>query len=183
VKLVGDLPPATDSPSHLELTYHDADIAGSLVISGAPVQFRLVGQTAYLNGTAAFWKVTTGSSDEAKIARLANRWISVPASETSFSTDLSLRKLTSEFQGDAPPSTLPVTQESRNGVPVYALRDGSGADSGTLTAAASSPHYLIELKATSGGQTVDLNLSEYGKTPAVTAPAGAVSVSQIQAGA
>ncbi len=171
----------------LEITYAVGQLAADMIA---------LPTASYIRANAAYWT----RIDAPVAARLANRWITAPASAA--------QQLVASAGGLSPPNLSRCMLENVgtltrqgtttvNGRPAVTLRQAGnvpGSTPGLLEIATTGPPYLLQATATGGtrpGGAVDvcndakgsdvtgvITLTAFGHVPAVHAPAGAVSPAQ-----
>jgi len=155
---------------------------GHVSLNGLSVQVVAIGSKLYINGSPSFWAHFGGT---AAAALLKGKWLqasttSGPAS--AFAGLINLHSLLGKILAKANSesglkkgSTITVNGQSAIGV-------SSTTQNGTLYVATTGTPYPVELTqgGASGGRMV---FSDYDQSVALTAPSGAINLSQLAAGA
>jgi hypothetical protein len=168
---------------------------GSITIEGQKLELSAVGGVYYIKGDAAFWTQQAGSADAATL--LADKWVKIPA-ETAASDDFA--EFGDLVGGDfgtlfddilSPTGTLTKgTTDTIAGTKAIGLVD-SGEDGGTLWVATTGEPLPLRLdstgsasasaSATAGSDSI--SFKDWGKAVTLTAPADAVDLAALEAGA
>lgn len=149
---------------------------GSMSVNGASFKIVTVGQEAYINGSAAFWRMAGGGSSAA--ALLSGKWLKGPTSgQLGTLADLtSIGKLFNDLLSSHGPLVKGQITTVR-GMKVVPLTDRTKG--GTLYVATTGKPYPIEIfkRGAQGGQ---VTFDRFNQPVSLTAPAGAISMSQLQ---
>jgi hypothetical protein len=162
-----------DGPGSVDVRLQGADLAGTMVRGGQPVQVVMTGGQAYVNTTAAWWMAHGAPPSAAN--GVAGVWVHMLDTRFTepFSLDALLGYLHEAAHEDFDP---PVHADGPGGRPVWQLREVR-TDDGFLAVAAEGTPYPVELTVTAseGGQSsVDYTFSEFGVAQPIVAPTGAV---------
>jgi hypothetical protein len=147
---------------------------GTIGIDGTRARIARVGNTAYIDGTAAFWR-RYGAG--ALAGRLAGRWISGPATSDEFG---SLRSFTSiaglyaEFTSSAS-GWRKQRMTTVRGTRAFTLIDSAGE---VLTIAAVGAPYPLALRG-GAGATGAVTFTGWGSSFAIAAPRGATPYTRL----
>jgi len=157
----------------------------SVYFNAATGSVRLLAGVLYFKESASLLALQFGVND----AGDANKWISVPASNSHFhalATGLLQASMLSQVAPVGPLTRSPLT--TVNGVAVIIVRGGANALLGltkgaeTLILHAQAPYLPIELAAAGRSQgtptTLTVTFSHWGLRVAVSAPAGAVPITR-----
>jgi hypothetical protein len=153
---------------------------GRLSENGLSFELIEIGPKIYINGSTAFYAHFAGAS----AAQLFHgKWLKASTSNPSFAglsplTDM--RKLLSAALTAGNSKTLSVAGTATvDGQAAVGVKDTASGTNGTLYVATSGPAYPLEIvKTSAGGGTI--TFSEWNKPVALTAPAGAVDIEQLQ---
>jgi hypothetical protein len=151
--------------------------AGSMSVNGASFKIVTVGQEAYINGSAAFWRAAGGGGSAG--ALLSGRWLKAPASgQLGSLADLTdLGKLFNQLlSGHGALVKGPIT--TVRAMKVVPLTDRTRG--GTLYVATTGKPYPIEIFK-SGAQGGQIAFDRFNQPVTLTPPAGAIDMSQLQA--
>lgn len=149
---------------------------GILSLGNGQLQVRLVSGTAYIRGDATAY--TAFGASPTQVQQVAGKWLSSKAGTgelAAFSGFLELGKLFSSML--TPNGAVSRGKTTTvDGQPAYALVDGS--NQGTLYIAETGRALPLRIaKSGTGGGQVDF--SDYDQPVSVTAPAGAIDISQL----
>jgi hypothetical protein len=151
---------------------------GTVGISGSDLQLVLAQPNLYLKADQAAWQALSSNSGAAAV--LANKWIQTTTSSSDFSdlgNLLDISKLPGQFSPKGTPTKGKTT--TFNGQSAITLIDSSGG--GTLYVADKGKPYILGV---TGGQDSPgtLTFGQYNSATIPAAPAGAVSLSQLENG-
>jgi hypothetical protein len=149
---------------------------GSMSVNGASFKIVTVGQEAYINGSAAFWRMAGSGSSAA--ALLSGKWLKGPASgQLATLADLTnLGKLFNDLLSSHGPLVKGQITTVR-GVKVVPLTDRTKG--GTLYVATTGKPYPIEIFK-SGSQGGQVTFDRFNQPVSLTPPAGAIAMAQSQ---
>lgn len=176
VHLVGS---GTDGgkPLNLDLHLQGTDVSGTISMAGQALDVVSTGGKTYAKAPASFW---TSQQVPASVAKkLDGQWVLLPAGAGSAFGDVSLTKLADDLRkpehGTWQPQVQKSTYEGKD-VVIITQTDGST----TTVAGAGTPYPLrSEAKGTDPGT---VTLSDFGKKTTITAPAGALDLTQLAGG-
>jgi hypothetical protein len=162
----------------VDLHLQGADVSGSIAIGGQQVQLVSTGGKIYAKAPAAFW--SSFGAPESVAGQLDGQWVIVPEQAASSFGTFTLKGLADELRKPSNGSYKdPVGSDTLGGqeVVVVTQTDGSTVD----VAATGTPYPLkAENKGTDSPGT--LNLGDFGKKTSITAPSGALDLSQLAGG-
>lgn len=161
----------------LDLHLQGADAQGSITQGGATLQVISVGGKLYAQGPADFWSsqglpATVGSA-------LAGKWVIIP-SDAGDVLPVSLDSLAQELQKPTDGTTIEdkVTTSTYKGQKVVVV---TGSDKSTVDVAAKGKPYPL-YSVSKGKDAGTFTLTDFGKRTTITAPAGALDLSQLAGG-
>lgn len=148
---------------------------GSISQGGLGFQVILVGQTLYLSGSPEFWRHFGGA---AAAQLLQGKWLQAPANSGSFASLSTLTDMRRLFSSLSHHGTLTKGGTTTiNGQKAVAVTDsGKG---GTLYVATTGPSYPVEI-VNGGAQGGRLVFDHYNQPVALSPPANAINVQQLQ---
>jgi hypothetical protein len=161
---------------NLQLTGNAAG-KGTMSLDGLKLNLVNVNGTFYMSADSAFWTHFTQSPAAAKI--LANKWIKAPATGTfaAFEKFLNIHTLFNKAVSTTHKLTV-IKEHSLNGQQVVGLHDAS--KNATLYVAATGKPYPVEAT-NKGTNTGTLYFNKFNQPVSISAPKGAVSLSQLEA--
>lgn len=145
---------------------------GTIKQSGLTINLVNTGGSSYIKAPTAYF--TSGGAAAADAATVANKWVKLPASATSFA-EFTLNALADDLAKPSSGSTIEdaVTKGKVDGKSVVILKQSTGSQ---LFVAAEGPAYPLKL--ISAGTTKSTStFTDFGKKVTVTAPAGAIPLS------
>jgi hypothetical protein len=151
---------------------------GHLTLGGLGIDIVEVERAFYLRGSAAFYRSVAGA---AAARLLQGKWLKAPSNSGEFASLAQLTNLSSLLGSalgnhGALTKGAETTVAGRRAIPVRDTTKG-----GTLFVAATGTPYPLEITKTgSEGGTVDF--TEWNKPVTLTAPAGAINITQLQNG-
>jgi hypothetical protein len=159
----------------VDLHLQGPDVSGSITLGGQQVDLVSTGGKIYAKAPAAFW--SSFGAPESIAGQLDGQWVIVPGeAASSFGTFTlkgladSLRKPTGATIKDAV-TTAPVDGQL---AVVVTQSDGS-----TLDVAATGAPYPLKATDKGGDSPGTLTFSDFGKKTAITAPSGALDLSNL----
>jgi hypothetical protein len=152
------------------------DSAGTYTVDGGTVQFVRLGGVTYVQGTPRLWSAAGVPTETA--TQLSNTWFMVPDGMAALDAPHAIDQMAAELRipGESPVVDA-VRTTTLDGAPVHVVAQ---ADGGELWVAASGPAY--PLHADDWGADTKLTFSDFGVRQDITAPAGAVDLSQFGGG-
>jgi hypothetical protein len=150
---------------------------GQLTENGLSLQLIQIHGTAYIKGSAAFYRQIAGP---AAAQVLQGRWLKAPASSGNLAPLASLTDL-SKLLDTALAAHGPLTKgrvTSVNGQKVIGVKDTSTG--GTLYVATTGPPYPVQITMSGGGGGI--TFAGWNQPVSVFAPANAIDVTQLQSG-
>lgn len=152
------------------------DATGSLSIGGQQIQLVTVDGVSYFQAPAEFW-TSSGVPAEA-VAGLVGVWVVVPPEEAAAFQQLSLAGLAEELRNPTDGAVEDeVATEELDGTEVLVVTQ---ADGSKLYVAAEEPSYPLQI-VNEGDEAGTLTLDRFGEQQEITAPAGALDLSQVGA--
>jgi hypothetical protein len=162
----------------VDLQLQGADVSGSLTLAGQKVQLVSAGGKIYAQAPAAFW--SSFGAPEAISSQLDGKWVIVPQeAASSFDTFTlkgladSLRKPTDATIND------PVSTATVDGQKVVVVTQSDGS---TLDVASTGTPYPLKAENKGGDSPGTLTFSDFGKKATITAPTGALDLTQLAGG-
>jgi hypothetical protein len=139
-------------------------------LGGAKGQVLTVGASQYVQGNAAFWKLTGASSDV--IAAVGTKYVKTATSKDNAAVSVgdALDSLASESFTEVDMLNLKVEKTDFAGSPAYLVSERSPTpEQFTMWVSADSARHLLRLR-TSGASPVDLTCTEWNAVAPFTAP-------------
>ncbi|MGZ4486104.1 MAG: hypothetical protein ACXVW8_17420 [Nocardioidaceae bacterium] len=164
-------------PMTVDLHLQDADAAGTMTMDGGTLEITTTGGKFYVRASAPFW--TAQGVPAQAVPALAGKWVIVPSDAAKDFGQFTLKGMADELRKPTDATIEPkVHTDTLNGqkVVVVTQSDGSTLD----VAATGTPYPLqsVDKGATAGTMTV----GEFGKRTTITAPTGALDLSQLAGG-
>jgi hypothetical protein len=162
----------------VDLRLQDADVTGSITLGGQKVQLVSTGGTIYAQAPAAFW---SGFGAPAPIAsQLDGKWVIVPQAAASAFDTFTLKGLADELRKPAGGTIKDdVGTATVDGKKVVVVTESDGS---TLDVAATGTPYPLKATTKGGDSPGTLAFSDFGRRTTVTAPAGALDLTQLIGG-
>jgi hypothetical protein len=151
---------------------------GNLELGGLGIRIVAIERAFYLNGSAAFYRQVAGP---AAAQLLQGRWLKAPSGSGNFASLAQLTNLNSLLNsslaahGQLAKGSV-TTVEGEKAVPVHDVNKG-----GTLYVAATGVPYPLEITR-AGGEGGSVAFRDWNKPVTLTAPAGAINITQLQNG-
>jgi hypothetical protein len=161
----------------LDLHLQGADAQGSITQAGQKLELIGSGGKVYAQAPAAFW---TGQGLPAEAAAtLAGKWVIVPAGAGDV-LPFTLDSLAAELVKPTDGTTIndKVTTSTYQGTKVVVV---TGSDGSTFDVAATGKPYPL-YSVNKGKDAGTVTLTDFGKRTTITAPAGALDLSQLEGG-
>jgi hypothetical protein len=164
--------------STVDLRLQGPDATGSITQGGQKLQLVSVGGKVYVEAPSAFW--AQSGVPQATAGALDGKWVIVPDSAAASVLPVTLKGLADELRKPTSGATIndAVHTGTLNGkkVVVVTQSDGSTLD----VAATGSPYPLRTVDKGTNPGTV--TASDFGKKTTITAPSGALDLSQVAGG-
>ena len=176
VRLSGFLgEPATGKPHGVNMQMQSDGSSGTFTVGPNVVNLIRAGGVTYVKGPAAYF-VSQGIT-AANAAKLANRWLRLPA-DSSLTTAFRFTDLITSFTTPAAGVTVnaKVTSTKLNGKSVLVVTESDGSQ---LDVAATTPPYPLRLVSAAKSGRAVATLSGFGKHVVITAPKGAVDATKL----
>ncbi len=157
---------------------------GSLTLKGQKVDLEVIGGDAYMKAPGAFWSQFAGAQGSMIASVLADKWLKFPTSNPQFSgfTKIaSSQSLLSQLMSKH--GTLQNKGATTyKGQSVVAIEDKTKG--GTLYVAGTGTAYPIAITKTSvgSGATGSITFDSWNASVSLTAPSGAIDLSQLAGG-
>jgi hypothetical protein len=177
VRFVGTIAGATaTTPQRLDVTYENGGTIGTITVSGITLDLVAVGGVTYSKAPAAFY--VAEQITPANAAKVANRWLKLPADSAISGFDL--QSFATSFGKNPAGDTIDnkVTTSTLNGQPVVVVHQTNGSD---VYVAAKGKPYPLKVTAPTSGAGKGLGaatLSDFGKQKTLKAPADAIDVTK-----
>ncbi len=149
---------------------------GSMSTNGLKFDLVRIGDTLYIRGSDAFYKHFAGSA----VAQLLHgKWLKAPATQGRFQTLAPLTSLGALFAeiGSHHGKLANDGKTTYRGAQVVAIRDTS--DDSKLYVAATGKPYPVALVGGKKSQTGTISFSDWNKPVSLSAPKGAIDLSQL----
>jgi hypothetical protein len=159
------------------LTVGAAAAAGSIVMNGQKLEIRRVGLVLYEKATKGY--LTANGASASAAASVANKWLSVPASDKSDYAALEEFLYVKKFISGLTPTrsvgkVTGATRTSLGGKPVYEIHGTFRGAKATVYVAAQGTPYVIRLVQPSGSDQGTIYFSNYGQPVNVQIPPNAI---------
>jgi hypothetical protein len=156
----------------IDLTLVTDGATGTITQAGQVINLVNAGGSSYVKAPTAFYVAQGATAADA--AKVADKWVKLPASSSDFS-DFTLTKFAESIPKPDSGGKIndKVTKDKLDGKSVVVL---SQTDGSKLYVATSGPAYPLKL-VSSGDSKETATFTDFGKKVTVTAPAGAISVS------
>jgi hypothetical protein len=164
-------------PMKLDVHVVGADASGTLTMNGAKVDLVNVGGKLYVRASGDFW--TQNGVPASAISLLDGKWVIVPGQAAGELDQFSLKGLADELRNPSNGTIKEdVTTGTVDGQKVVVVTESDGS---TLDVAATGKPYPLRV-VDKGSQASTINVSDFGKKTAITAPSGALDLSQLSGG-
>jgi hypothetical protein len=173
----------SDKGSSIKLDLHlvnGTGATGSMSENGLSFKLITVGGSAYIDGSAGFWKQFGGS---AAVQQLEGKWLRAPANTGQFSSFASLTNVHKLLAGIlAGHGALAKGATSTvDGQSVIALQDKSNPGTpGSLYIATTGRPYPIRLTGSAPGGQAQLDFSEFDQPVTIKAPASSIDITKLK---
>jgi hypothetical protein len=160
--------------STVDLRLQGQDAKGTIGMSGEQLQIVETGGKVYIQAPSGFW--TQNGVPQAAVTLLDGKWVIVPSSAADQFSEFTIKGLADQIRH---PSGATIKDDVKSGTlngqktVVVSQTDGSTLD----VAATGSPYPLRAVDKGSNPGTI--TASDFGKKTTITAPAGAVDLSQL----
>jgi hypothetical protein len=161
----------------LDLQLQGTDVSGTLTLQGQKIQVISTGGKTYIQAPVSLY---TAQGVPATIAgELDGKWVIVPDSAASSFGTFTLKGLADELRKPTDATYKdPVTTATVDGQKVVVVTQTDGS---TLDVAASGQPYPVK-EESKGSSPSTVTLSDFGKKTTITAPAGALDLTQLAGG-
>jgi hypothetical protein len=155
---------------------------GSITIKGHTVQLVVVDGYGYMKADGSFWKQFAGSAGTAIAALLQDKWLKFPTSNPQFGSITTIadsKALFDQFNSN----TGSITNSGATmyqGENVVAI--AGGPTKGTFYVASTGTAYPVALVKTGSSGSGAIMFSNWNEPVTITAPSGAIDVSQLGSG-
>jgi hypothetical protein len=164
-------------PMQLDVRVVGNDAKGTLTMDGGKVDLVNVGGKLYVRASGNFW--TQNGVPAAAVSLLDGKWVIVPGDAASQLSQFSLKGLADELRHPSDGTIKDaVHPDTVNGQKVVVVTESNGS---TLDVAATGTPYPLRI-VEKGSNSGTINASEFGKKTTITAPSGALDLSQLAGG-
>lgn len=161
----------------VDLHMQDADAVGTITMDGGTLDVTNTGGTFYIRASAPFW--TAQGVPAQAVPALAGKWVIVPSSATKDFAQFTVKGMADQLRKPTDATIEPkVHTDTLNGQKVVVV---SQSDGSTLDVAATGTPYPLQT-VDKGATTGTMTASDFGKRTTITAPSGAVDLSQLAGG-
>ena len=162
----------------VDLHLQGADASGTITIAGQKVQLVSAGGTAYAKAPAAFW--SSFGAPEAISSKLDDHWVVVPQQAAGSLGTFTLKGLADELRRPSNGTWKdPVGTATVAGQKALVVTESDGS---TLDVAATGTPYPLKADTKGGESPGTLTFSDFGTRTTITAPAGALDLTQLGGG-
>lgn len=164
-------------PLSVDVRLQDADVAGTMTMDGATLEVISTGGKFYVRAPGAFWKAQ-GVPAEA-IPMVDGKWVIMPSDAAQSFQQFTLKGISEELRKPTDGTIEDkVHTDTLNGQRVVVVTQSDGS---TLDVAATGSPYPLQ-SVDKGKDAGTLTLSDFGKRTTITAPTGALDLSQLAGG-
>ena len=164
-------------PMKLDVRVVGADATGTVTMDGAKLDLVNVGGKLYIRATGDFW--TQNGIPTSAVSLLDGKWVIVPGQAASDLAQFSLKGLADELRHPSNGSIKDdVHTDTVDGTKVVVVTESDGS---TLDVAATGTPYPLRI-VDKGKDAGTITASEFGKKTTITAPSGALDLSQLAGG-
>jgi hypothetical protein len=164
-------------PMKLDIHVVGADASGTVTMNGAQLDMVNVGGKFYIRASGDFW--TQNGVPAAAVSLLDGKWVIVPGDAASQFSQFSLKGLADELRHPSDGTIKDaVHTDTVDGTKVVVVTESNGS---TLDVAATGTPYPLRI-VDRGSQSDTITASDFGKKTAITAPSGALDLSQLAGG-
>jgi hypothetical protein len=161
----------------LDVRVVGADATGTLTTGGAKVDLVNVGGKLYVRASGDFW--TQNGVPAAAVSLLQGKWVIVPGDSANALTQFSIKGLADELRHPSDGTIKDeVHTDTLDGQQVVVVTESNGS---TLDVAATGTPYPLRIE-DKGTQKSTITASDFGKKVTITAPSGALDLSQLGGG-
>ena len=164
-------------PMQLDVHVVGADASGTLTMDGGKVDLVNVGGKFYVRAGGQFW--TQNGVPAQAVSLLDGKWVIVPSQAASALSQFSLQGLADELRHPSNGTIKDaVHTDTLDGHKVVVVTESDGS---TLDVAATGTPYPLRI-VDKGSEASTITASEFGKKTKITAPSGALDLSQLAGG-
>ena len=163
----------------VDLQLQGADVSGNLTLGGQKVQLVSTGGKIYAQAPAAFW--SSFGAPESISSQLDGKWVIVPQEAASSFDTFTLKGLAESLRKPTGGTTIndPVSTATVDGQKVVVVTQSDGS---TLDVASTGQPYPLKAENKGGDSPGTLTFSDFGKKTTITAPSGALDLTQLAGG-
>ena len=164
-------------PMQLDVTVVGADATGTVTMDGAKLDLVNVGGKLYIRASGDFW--TQNGVPATAVTLLDGKWVILPADSAGELSQFSVKGLADELRHPSNGSIKDaVHTDTVDGKKVVVVTESDGS---TLDVAATGTPYPLKI-VDKGSQASTITASDFGKKTKITAPSGALDLSQLAGG-
>jgi hypothetical protein len=162
----------------LDLRLQGQDATGTIGVSGEQLKIIETGGKVYIQASSGFW--TQNGIPQTAVSMLAGKWVIVPASAASQFQTFSIKGLADALRHPSSGGTIKdqVTTGTLSGQKTVVVTQSDGS---TLDVAATGTPYPLRT-VDKGSNKGTITASDFGKKTTITAPSGALDLSQVASG-
>ena len=166
------------SATEVDLQLQGEDASGTLSLDGQEIELITVDDAVYVQAAPEFWSSFGIPAESA--AQFDGQWVSVPAEAAAGFQSFTLAGFVAEIRSPDGEVEDEVTTTEVDGddAVVVSLLDGS-----SLTVLDDDPSYPVALTNDEGGSSGTLTISGFGEEEDITAPSGALDLTEVMGGA
>ncbi len=165
-------------PMSVDMHLQDADATGTITMDGGTLELTNTGGKIYVRASAPFW--TAQGVPAQAVPMLAGKWVIVPSAAGKEFGQLTIKGMADELRKPTDGAIDPkVHTGTLNGQKVVVVTQSDGS---TLDVAATGSPYPLET-VDKGANAGTMTASDFGKRTTITAPTGALDLSQLSGGA
>jgi hypothetical protein len=163
----------------VDLQLQGTDVSGTITLGGQKVQLISTGGKIYAKAPAAFW--SSFGAPESIAGQLDGQWVIVPGEAASSFDTFTLKGLADSLRTPTGGTTIndPVSTATVDGQKVVVVTQSDGS---TLDVASSGQPYPLKAENKGGDSPGTLTFSDFGKKTTITAPSGALDLTQLAGG-
>lgn len=164
-------------PMQLDMHVVGNDASGTVTMDGAKLDLVKVGGKFYIRASGNFW--TQNGIPASAVSLLDGKWVIVPSEAASEFDQFSLKGLADELRHPSDGTIKDaVHTDTVDGQKVVVVTESNGS---TLDVAATGTPYPLKI-VDKGSEASTITASDFGKKTKITAPSGALDLSQLAGG-
>ena len=175
----------TSDGQEIELDLHigtDGNCEGTFSTGGASAEILGVDGTMWFRPDAAFWQLSAGEAADKIIAEVGDKWVTLPADDTSFKQFCDLEEFLGELIADEG-STYTKGEvseiEGDDAIAITSKDEEEGESIGYVLV--EGDHYLVQIAKEEGDEPGEVNFSKFDEQPEVEEPADQIPLDELEA--